>query len=435
MMINNIGKSGNRLLQQILSSFGLRVTYMGCTFLTSLILARFLGITEFGIYTYTLSWSYLLGVFSTVGLDNLLVREVAVYKSNLDWGLLRGILRWSNWLSVGFSVLIAGVAIAIAMVTGMSDDISLFTTFCLAMATLPFAALRNLRRGAMRGLERVTLGLIPEMLIAPVAILITILFAFAVARHSLTAWWCVGIYTVVTAVTSILSIKLLNKSLPSAVAIIAPQYDSRRWLASALPFMLIEGIYIINAKVDILMLGNLQGVGDAAIYVPVNRGAQLINFVLMAISSALAPKIASLYAQGKLQQLQTIVVKHAKFVLLPTLFITAVLIGISSWYLGLFGAEFVAGKKALIILCLGQLLFTITGLGGLLLNMTGNEKYTAFTGTMSAVLNTCLNYLLISRWGVEGAAIATSISLLIMNASNIILVRHKLKIKCTALGL
>ena len=244
-----------------------------------------------------------------------------------------------------------------------------------------------------------------------------------------------GIYTVVTAATSVLSIKLLNKSLPNAVAIIAPEYNSRRWLASALPFMLIEGIYIINARVDILMLGSLQSVGDAGIYVPVNRGAQLINFVLMAISSALAPKIASLYAQGKLQQLQAIVVKNSKLVLLPTLFMTAVLIGISSWYLGLFGADFVAGKQALIILCLGQLLFTTTGLGGLVLNMTGHEKYTAMTGTMSAVLNTLLNYFFISRWGVEGAAIATSISLLIMNASNIILVRRKLKIRSTAVGL
>ena len=429
-----ISNSSDRLLKQIASSFGLRVTYMGCTFLTSLILARFLGVTEFGIYTYTVSWAYLLGVFSTVGLDNLLVREVAIYKTNLAWGLLRGILCWSNWLCVSFSVAISVVAIAIAFATGMKNDLPLFTAFCLAMAALPFAALRNLRRGAMRGLGKVSLGLIPEMLIAPVAILITILFAFAVARP-ISARWCVGIYTVVTAATLIVSIKLLNKSLPAAVSIIAPQYSSRQWLASALPFMLIEGIYIINARVDILMLGSLQSVADAGIYVPVNRGAQLINFVLMAISSALAPKIASLYARDRLQQLQAIVVKNAKLVLLPTLFITTVLVGISSWYLGLYGSDFIAGRNALIILCLGQFLFTITGLGGLLLNMTGYEKYTAFTGTGSAILNTCFNYLFISRWGVEGAAIATSISLIIMNISNIILVRRKLKIKCTAIGL
>ncbi|MEL6928590.1 MAG: flippase [Cyanobacteria bacterium J06600_6] len=434
-MNKTIGNPGNRLLKQIVSSFGLRAIYMGCTFFTSLILARFLGATEFGIYTYTVSWSYLLGVFSTVGLDNLLVREVAVYKSNLAWGLLRGILRWSNWLAFGSSLTIALVAMAIAWTMGMGKDLPLFTAFCITMTALPFAALRNLRRGAMRGLGQVTLGLLPEMLIAPVGILVAVVFAFALSRHSLSAQWCVSIYTLVTAATLIVSVKLLDRSLPTAVSLIAPQYRRQQWLASALPFMLIEGIYIINARVDILMLGSLQSIADAGIYVPVNRGAQLINFVLMAVSSALAPKIASLYAQEKLQELQGIIVKTARLALLPTVLITAVLIGISSWYLSLFGTEFIAGQNALIILCLGQLLFTITGLGGLILNMTGHEKYTAITGGGSAVLNTCLNYLLISRWGVVGAAIATSISLLLMNLSNIVIVKRKLKINSTAIGL
>ena len=425
----------DRLLQQIVSSFGLRVTYMGCTFLTSLILARWLGATEFGIYTYTVSWSYLLGVFSTVGLDNLLVREVAVYKNNADWGLLRGILRWANLVSLGFALLISVFSIAIAYSTGMAQDTPLFIAFCVAMGSLPFIALRNLRRGAMRGLQQITLGLIPEMLIAPVVILLSILFAFALFRHSISAVWCVVIYTFVTAATLVISMSWLNKSLPYGVSLLAPLYKSKQWLYSALPFMLIESIYIINARVDILMLGSLQSIADAGIYVPVNRGAQLINFVLMAISSALAPKIASLYAAGKLIQLEATVVKTSKLAFLPTLLITTFLIAISSWYLSLFGTEFIAGRSALIILSVGQLIFTITGLGGLLLNMTGNEKYTAMTGGSSAILNTLLNYLFISRWGIVGAAVATSISLLLMNLCNIWLVRRRLNIKSTALGI
>ena len=435
MVNKTLGNFKSRLVQQIASSFGLRVIYMSCTFLTSLILARFLGATEFGIYTYTVSWSYLLGVFSTVGLDNLLVREVAVYRSNASWGLLRGILRWANFISLCFSLIIAILGIAIAFATGMAQDPPLFKAFCLGMAALPFIALRNLRRGAMRGLQRITLGLMPEMLIAPVAILLSILFAFAISSSPLPAPWCVAIYTLVTAATLLISVNLLNKSLPPAVSLVAPEFKGKHWLSSALPFMLIEGIYIINARVDVLMLGSLQSIADAGIYVPVNRGAQLINFVLMAISSALAPKIASLYAEGKLFKLQTIVVTTARLALLPTLLITITLIAISSWYLNLFGTEFVQGQTALIILCIGQLIFTITGLGGLLLNMTGHEKYTAITGGGSAVLNTFLNYIFISRWGVVGAAIATSVSLLLMNICNIILVRRRLDIKSTAIGL
>lgn len=430
-----LGNFKNRLLQQIVSSFGLRVTYMGFTFLTNIILARFLGATDFGVYTYTVSWAYLLGVFGTVGLDNLLVREVAVYQSKSDWGFLRGILRWANQISLLVSILLGIGGVAIAFFSGMAQDLPLFMAFCLAMAGLPFASLRNLRRGAMRGLQQVTLGLIPEMLIAPSAIVILIGSAFLLLGDQLTATWCVGIYSLVTGITLLISMVLLNKSLPSSVLKVIPQYQIKQWLASALPFMLLEGIYVINARVDILMLGGLQSVEAAGVYVPVNRGAQLINFVLMAVSSALAPTIARLYAEGKLQKLQSTVIKTARLALLPTCLITTVLIVGSSWYLSLFGAEFIQGRNALIILCVGQLIFTVTGLGGLLLNMTGNEKYTAITGGFSAVFNTVLNYIFILRWGVEGAAIATSISLLLMNLSNIILVRQKLKISSTGFGL
>ncbi|MEM6613644.1 MAG: flippase [Cyanobacteria bacterium P01_C01_bin.72] len=434
-MSKAINNFKSRFVRQIVSSFGLRVTYTGCTFLTSLLLARFLGATEFGIYSYAFAWSYLLGVLSTVGLDSLLVREVAVYQNSGNWGMLRGILRWANLISLCCSIVIAVCGTAIAWGTGMAQDPPLFTAFCLGMAALPFTALRNLRRGAMRGLQQVALGLVPEMLIAPVVILGSFLFAFALWRDSLTASWCIAIYTLVTAATLLISVILLRKSLPPGVFLLAPQYQIRSWLASALPFMLIEGIYVINVRADILMLGSLRSLADAGIYVPVNRGAQLINFVLVAVSSALAPQIASLYAAGKLDRLQAIVIKTSKLALLPTLVITACLIAISPGYLGLFGTEFIQGRAALIVLCLGQLFFTITGLGGLLLNMTGNEKYTAITGVGGAGLNICLNYVLISRWGVLGAAIATSISMLLMNLTNIILVRYKLQLKSTAIGL
>ncbi|MEM8718530.1 MAG: flippase [Cyanobacteria bacterium P01_G01_bin.39] len=435
-MVNNaIANFKNRLFQQIVGSFGLRVTYMGCTFLTNIILARFLGANDFGIYTYTVSWAYLLGVFGTVGLDNLLVREVAIYHGQAAWGLLRGILRWANQISLLVSLGLSFIAVAIAFFTGMAQDPPLFLAFCIAMAALPFTSLRNLRRGAMRGLQEVSWGLIPEMLIAPVAIILSIVIAFLIWQDQLTAAWCVLVYTLVTVLTLIISQVLLKQFLPTQVSSVSPQYQVSKWFASALPFMLLEGIYVINARVDILMLGSLSSITEAGIYVPVNRGAQLINFVLMAISSALAPTIARLYSEGKLNKLEATIVKTARLALLPTCVFTVILIAISPWYLSLFGTEFIQGKNALVILSLGQLIFTVTGLGGLLLNMTGNERYTAVTGGFSAILNTLLNYILIFHWGVMGAAIATSISLLVMNFSNIYLVHKKLNIKCTAIGL
>jgi O-antigen/teichoic acid export membrane protein len=420
----------NRLFQQAAGSFGLRFIYTGLTFLTNILLARFLGTEDFGIYNYTVTWSYLLAVFGTIGLDNLLVREVSVYCSQSSWGLLKGILRWANQSSLVFSLSLSAIAIVVAAL--MDIEAHMFIAFVLAIASLPFASLRNLRRGVMRGLDKVTIGLVPEMLVAPSVILISLIAAYWILQERLTATWLVGIYTAITIMTLIMSMILVDRYLPSEIANAIPQFQSRKWLNSALPFMFFEGIYVINARVDVLMLGALDSVEAAGIYVPVNRGAQLINFVLMAVCSALAPTIARLYAEGKREKLEATTVKTARGALLVALVFTILLLIFSKPYLLLFGREFLRGETAFWILCVGQFIYTITGLAGLLLNMTGREQYTAITGAVSAGVNLILNYFLISRWGVSGAALATSISVVVMNVINIVLVRKKLRIASTA---
>ena len=73
-------------------AFGLRLIYTGLTFLTSILLARVLGTTGFGTYTYAVVWAFLLSVPATMGFDNFIVREIAVYQTQSFWGLMRGIL-------------------------------------------------------------------------------------------------------------------------------------------------------------------------------------------------------------------------------------------------------------------------------------------------------------------------------------------------------
>ena len=423
----------NRLITQALGSFGLRVTYTVLTFLTSIFLARLLGATDFGIYTYTIAWAYLLSVLAGVGLDNLLVREVSIYRTQSAWGLLRGILQWANQVSLGFSLALTIVAIILAKVLSWDNNPTMFIAFCLGMISLPFASLRNVKRGAMRGLEQVAMSLLPEMLIAPLLLLTLTVFTYWLFPDRLTALWIIGTYAIVTAITLIISWQLLNRCLPEIVKITPANYEVAQWLRSALPFMLLEGIYVINARVDVLMLGALRDVAAAGIYVPVNRGAQLINFVLMAASSSIAPTIASLYAQGKKRKLSKTIVKTARATFIVALFIAVVLIASSYWYLLLFGREFTQGQTALTILCVGQLIYIATGFAGLTLNMTGYEYYTAMSGGFSAVLNIVLNALFINRWGVEGAALATTISIIFMNMINMVIVRRKLRIGVTVL--
>ena len=100
----------------------------------------------------------------------------------------------------------------------------------------------------------------------------------------------------------------------------------------------------------------------------------------------------------------------------------------------LFGKEFTQGQYALTILCVGRLIHAAAGSVGLLLNMTGNERFTFISNVAGTGLNVVLNALLIPRWGVEGAALATTSTTILMNIMNTLWVRQKLGIHCTAFG-
>ena len=100
-----------------------------------------------------------------------------------------------------------------------------------------------------------------------------------------------------------------------------------------------------------------------------------------------------------------------------------------------FGSEFERGSIALIILCTAQVINAGAGSVNEILNMTGNEMDTALGMTIGAVTNVLLNVMLIPKWGIEGAALATGISLIVWNLILIIRVQKRLGIDSTALGI
>jgi Na+-driven multidrug efflux pump len=77
----------------------------------------------------------------------------------------------------------------------------------------------------------------------------------------------------------------------------------------------------------------------------------------------------------------------------------------------------------------------LTGLPDILLNMTGNESYTAMISAISVTLNVVLNALLIPIWGIEGAATATTISIVFSAILNLIVVQRKLGINSAVISL
>jgi O-antigen/teichoic acid export membrane protein len=136
-----------------------------------------------------------------------------------------------------------------------------------------------------------------------------------------------------------------------------------------------------------------------------------------------------------MDKLQRMITKSARVILIGSLPIAIVLILFGHWFLlFFFGQDFIQGEKALAILGAGQLINAATGSVGLLLIMTGYERDAAMCVGISAVLNMILNAFLIPKWGLEGAAAATTTTVMFWNILLAILLYKRLGIHSTALG-
>ena len=420
-----------QLLSRVAGTFGLRIASMLLTFSTTVILARLLDTKSFGMYTYVMSWVVLLTIPATMGFDGLMGREISIFQTQSSWSKMSGLVKMGQFSSLCLSVLIGLIGSLIFWQWHADGNDQLFHVFCLGMTALPLIACGRVCRGVMRGLHKIVYGLIPELVLSPLLFLVFIGCAVLIDRSQLTAEFSMGAFVIASGGALFVSILMLNRSLPGIVSNAVPRFLGIDWMRAALPFMLFESVNILNQRIDILMLGAMKGVEYSGLYTPINRGTQLIVFILIAFVGPLSPKIASLYAEGKISVLKQTLKKTNRLVFLISSVFAVLLIILGSPYLTIYGADFTQGISALQIRCVGRLLYSTVGLSSMVLTMAGFASASAIFSFGGALLNIGLNFLLIPQYGLTGAAIATSSTLLIVGGANALWAYRKIGINST----
>jgi O-antigen/teichoic acid export membrane protein len=428
------GELSSLLLQGAAGTFILRITSTGLALVTSIILARLLGVGDYGIFTYSLAWVWVLVMLAIMGFDKLLLRYVSTYHARLEWGFIYGLVRRSYKIAIIVSIIVMVSAAGIALIVQKSHDLTVTNSFLLSLLLLPIFTLIRLHQSTLQGLHRVVSGQVPEMVIQPILFISFIMVTFFILEKKLSAPWAIFDFIIAAIIILMVLKYLLKKALYQANHVITPLYEMKLWIRSTLPLLFLNSLYVINAWADVIMLGALKGTEFAGIYNIANRGAEFITFVLISVNTVLAPTIARLYTRGQLEELQRVVTSTARVVLFCSIPIAVALIFFGKFFLLLYGQEFLRGNTALTILSAAQLFNAGMGSVGFLLIMTGHEKDAATGVGISAILNIFLNAVLIPLWGIEGAAIATASSIIVWNILLAIWVYKRLNIHSTAFG-
>ena len=428
-------RSGNltgRFGRDAAATLTLRITFAICYGVANIFLARILGAADYGSYTFAAAWLTLLGIPTVLGMDRFLVREIARYSVQGAWGQMQGLLRQAGNAVFLVSVATGLVAAAVAWIVPWRSGSTMQSTFLIALIALPFYSLKRARQATLQGLQHIVSGVLPEMLITPVffVLVVALGWRFFGLFH---AQWAISMLVLAHVVGFLFAAWLLRHFVPETARTAAIVSVKLPWTRSLFPLVFLSSVNVIYAQADVIVLGAMKGARAVGYYGVADRNAELVNFLLMAVSLPLAPAVATIYALGDMHRLQVAVTKVVRVTFFLSLPVALAFILFGYWWLLLvYGADFTEGRWPLAILSVGQLATAWTGPSAILLTMTGHERDAARAIFISAAVNTILCVVLISQWGPQGAAVAASSSAAVWSVLLAKAVRNRLGIRVSA---
>jgi O-antigen/teichoic acid export membrane protein len=286
----------------------------------------------------------------------------------------------------------------------------------LALPLVPLISLGALRGAMLRGLRLVVLGQLPERVIRPAVLVLAILAMIALGPMYLTPVGVMVGQIFATAVAFLWGLATFVRRRPQDAAMATPQFSTRAWILSSIPFALSATLMLVNGRTDIIALGLFREDADVGVYRVSVTMALTVIFGLQAVNVIQGPHIAHLYATGDMKRLQVMITRSSQAILLVAAPAVLAIVLFGPYLIRLFfGARYEDAYVPLVILTVGQLVNAATGSVSSLLNMTGHERDTTKILLMAAALNLVLSFTLTPLWGLIGAAIATSSTLIFWN--------------------
>jgi O-antigen/teichoic acid export membrane protein len=255
-------------------------------------------------------------------------------------------------------------------------------------------------------------------------VIISLLFVFHKQMTSTIACICFSVSTILASYVGLL---VWRKRFPN-LKNIKGNFDHRVFIQTSLPLFGVALMNLVMSMSDTIMIGLWHNSYLVGIYGVALRIASVSSMFLVVANTILAPKFSVMFHNedhiglSRLAREATILMAF-----LAAIFLTMFVV-FPTFFLGLFGDEFIFGKKILVILAVGQFVVLSTGPVAALLMMTGHEKFHRNTTALSAAMNIILNIVLIPSHGAEGAAFSTAFALALKNILAVMHVRKKMNI-------
>lgn len=399
----------NKTIRDIQWSFLSLATSSLAHLLLRMVLGKELGPSGLGVYTLVFT-IYMFGMqFAAFGFGAALTNYIAKYKDDAS--------KIKEYTSSGVVGSIASGTIMGILLYSFSEYISvsffhnpeMVTLLKIAAVCFPFIAIQKATLGALNGLRKMNHFAMINILQNTLIFLISIFLVLFLKMKVIGA--VVG-FVIPTIVIGIVSLFYIKKSF---------SLPSRTVLGSILREITWFGFYVvlgnsistINTQVGSLLIGRFMSETDVGYYATAVIIMQGITLLPSAVQAVTTPAIAKYYGKKEYSNIKKLV-KNTMIKIFIVEFLFLIFLTMFGKYIIiiLFSEEFAPTYVPMLVLSIGYLIYAPWVSVGTIFASIGKVNLSFKLNGFCAILNTILNLLLIPKFGLIGAASATTFSLI-----------------------
>ena len=400
----------NQLLMQSLWSIIARFIGVGLNFAVAILIAQKLPESEAGMFLLLITYVTGFSLFSRIGLDQLLMKEVA--SSHQDDSPFRGnFLRSSYKFVILLSLLFMVFWVVLSPFIrdySFDGEIELNYLYFAGFGIL-FYNFIILNSTYLKAIQKTVIAVLSQNALPATALIIVL--ALFWNSFELNQRY-IYLYTVSLVLAGSFAIYLTWSHLPSKTDNRSKpkQLGFTDLFKRSLPLAPVAIFSFLMIFADTIMVSFFLPNSDVAFYNIAGRVSFVILFFLGALEATIYPRLLNVY-KHKQDQLQSFFWQSTALVIGIVLSVTVVMYLLSEWILLAFGENYVAGsKKALGLLLAAQLIRAASITFSFMFIIREKVRYLNIILVLALLINLICNVIFIKMYGLEGAALATLIS-------------------------
>jgi O-antigen/teichoic acid export membrane protein len=388
----------------------------GLRFVSGVLIGRYYGAEASGRLTLIVTVMGIFAIFINFGVKEALQKLIPELREKYNLKTAYAIFLKGNQLILIFSLIAAVLLYFISpWLTTYWNEPDMLWLFRISALFLPFYVLGELNYFSLRAALKVhtaNMSLVLPTIIRLLVLLVITYYFFDTFNPIYLHWSTICFLPWLFSLIPIY--KYFHQ--PAAKEEKLQSVNHQQVLSVAFPMLMTYAAFLVTNSADVFIL-KFYGVGTdlVGIYKTCTNISMLAATLLVALNTTVQPKITQLYTQKKLDEVQRIAYKSSKLIFLLSVPVFIILLFFSKYVMWLYGLEFMKGAICLSILTIGQVFNTFCGPVAQLLNATGYHKQFRNISLLGAVLNIAMNLILVPKFGIEGAAVANAISMVLWN--------------------